>query len=74
MFDIRGYRHTKKNEQGITFYNGYVEDEFVRITVHVTDHLTGNHSLSYNLRNVKVLFQWLFKKWIKWFNKFKCHY
>lgn len=45
MFDIRGYRHMKKSEQEITFYDGYIEDEFVRITVHVTDHLTGNHSL-----------------------------
>lgn len=42
MFDIPDYHVMKKRALGMAFYDGYKEDAFVTIVVHVTEHLTGN--------------------------------
>lgn len=42
MFDIPDLYELKKRALGMSFYDGYVEEEFVTITAYVTEDLTGN--------------------------------
>lgn len=54
MFDLPVYHLMKKRAPGMSFYDGYTEDEFVTIQVHVTENLTGNQVWLPNMRNVKM--------------------
>nr|XP_046229740.1 CD109 antigen [Scatophagus argus] len=45
MFDVPDYRLMRKRAPDKFFYDGYMDDKFLMIVVHVTEHLTG---LTYN--------------------------
>lgn len=46
MFDIPDYHPMSRRALEMVFNDGFMDDEFLMIVVHVTEHLTGNQFLS----------------------------